>query len=302
MNSPKSAETLQHPEFVTRLDHIRKSAKPSGPDWLLSRKGAAWNAVAASGFPSKKDEEWKYTDLAPLFALPLEPAKDAPGTVDPGIFQQELHSEDITLLFTDGHLPGVLPVIPSAANGLTLKKFSEISEKEFQSWLAPALEHPSGIFPVLNTALGEDGLWIHISRQVQVKPLIHLCYIAGETTAPRLLCPRVILTTEPFAEARILMTFISSDGKTASLTNSLTDISLGANAKISLVTVQNENQAHFHINSTRVTQNKDSVFENFCLTTGGRLTRNDLTVTPPGNRGLDCPAGAVPTSWPAACG
>ncbi|MFA5261665.1 MAG: Fe-S cluster assembly protein SufD [Candidatus Omnitrophota bacterium] len=273
------SKTLTNPQFMARLGQIKKAAGPEGPDWLLSRKAAAWNAAVAGGFPSQRDEEWKYTDLSSLLDLPVEPSAGPLGTADRDGRNGLFNPQDITIVLADGYLPAELPSIPAGINGLTLKKFSAVSEKEFEDRLTPAFDQPPEIFADLNTALMPDGLWIHVPRQVQVKPVIHICHLSRGKTASKLFCPRVIVTTEPLAEAHILMTFISLGGGTASFTNALTDISVSSQAKISLTTIQDENHSNFHVHSTRVSQQKDSGFENFSLTTGGRLTRNNLTVT-----------------------
>ena len=279
MNPNQSAKILTNPQFLARLEHVRKSARPSGPRWIDPLKAAAWDAVLSRGFPSQKDEDWKYTNLSPLLTLPLAEADptDKAGIPDTG--RHFFQPDDITLVFTAGGLPPQIPGIPSGASGLSIKKFSDISGKEYEERLAPVLDQPSELFPDLNTALATEGLWIHISAHTRVKPLIHLCHVGSGGTAAKIHSPRVILTAEPFAEANLLMTFISPNGAAASFTNALTDIAVGPNAKISLTTVQNEDHGYFHINSTRVTQRKDSSFDNFSLTTGSRLTRNNLTVT-----------------------
>ncbi len=264
---------------MARLGELRKAAETEGPAWLLAKKEAAWNAAVSAGFPSPKDEDWKYTDLSPLLTLPVEPFHAPAGESAGKAADKFFNPQDITIVITDGRFPEELPLIPAKAGGLILKKFSTVREQEFRERLAPVFEQPQDIFADLNTALAADGLWIHVPREAQVQPVIHLCHVINTPYSARLLCPRVMITAEPSAEARILMSFISADGAADSLTDALTDIAVGPSAKIALTMIQDEHRGNYHMHSTRVNQHKDSSFDSFSLITGGRLTRDTLAVT-----------------------
>ncbi|HQP12684.1 MAG TPA: hypothetical protein PK470_07970, partial [Candidatus Omnitrophota bacterium] len=155
------SKILTNPQFMARLEEIRKASKTKGPDWLLVRKEAAWNAAMSAGFPSQKDEDWKYTDLSPLLTLPVEPFRASEGQAARKALDKFFNPQDITVVITDGHLPEELPFIPAEAGGVILKKFSAVREQEFRDCLAPAFDQPQDIFSNLNTALADDGLWIH---------------------------------------------------------------------------------------------------------------------------------------------
>lgn len=278
------SKTSTDSQFIARLGKIRKASETEGPAWLLPKKEAAWNAAVSKGFQTRQDDEWRYTDLSPLFSLPVVASRADGGPEGRKSGDKFLAPEDIAVVIANGRLPEELPVIPDEAKGLTLRKFSAVSEEEFRNWLAPDFSQPADLFSGLNTALNYDGLWIHVPAQLQVKPVIHLCHVASEATAVNVFCPRVIVTAEPRAEARILMTFSSASGAAASFTNALTDMTLGFGAKISLAVIQDESHENFYIHSARVTQHKDSSFDSFILTTGSRLSRNNLAVTLLGER------------------
>ncbi|HQO58929.1 MAG TPA: Fe-S cluster assembly protein SufD [Candidatus Omnitrophota bacterium] len=273
------SKILTNPQFMARLEEIRKASKTKGPDWLLVRKEAAWNAAMSAGFPSQKDEDWKYTDLSPLLTLPVEPFRASEGQAARKALDKFFNPQDITVVITDGHLPEELPFIPAEAGGVILKKFSAVREQEFRDCLAPAFDQPQDIFSNLNTALADDGLWIHVPRQSRIQPVIHICHIINTPHSARLCCPRVMITAEPLAEAQILMSFLSATGAADCLTNALTDIAIGPGAQIALTMVQDEHHGNYHVHSTRVNQHKNSSFDSFALITGGHLTRNNLTLT-----------------------
>ena len=267
-----------NPRCVARLQRIReRPGRPEIPAWWADCQDTAWNAMISGGGPAADDDEGIAACLLPL----LTRADGAPApSGDEDLPRSFLDKDDLTLVLQDGAVPRDFPDTFTGDAGVAFKKFSDMTPDEYDQWLAPVLNQPSGgVFPNLNTALATDGLWIHVPAHAKVERVIHLCHIvSGRGDAP-VYCPRVVLTSGPCAEAGLVMTFSSPGGGSVFFTNALTDIAIGAGGKVSLTTIHHEQDGACHVHGVRVTQHKDSCFENFALITGGRVTRHSVDVT-----------------------
>ncbi len=261
--------------LIAACESIYQYHRDQGPDWYAQDRQRAWNDVLSTEAPSPKNERWKYTNISPLFELPFVRAEKTGLPAGHDLRTGGTDGTDISVFLVNG----VIVNIPPATNGLSIRRFSELSEEDYTRNIAPVLRPSTAFFENLNTALSADGLWIHIPQKTQIKPCIHICHIALPEEHPVIVSPRILLTAGPFAEADILMSFLSWEITTASFTNALTEVVLDRNARISLTVNQNEDQNRYHVNSLNVLQNRDSSFRHFSSVTGARLTRNELTTT-----------------------
>lgn len=231
-----------------------------------------------TGFPSKKDENWKYTSLKKVLnnEFSIFPKNDH--VVEYNKVQSYFIGDidSYKIVFIDGkyasHLSqttheGIDVCLMSAA--LSEPKYQLIIENYFNK-----IASQSGL-NALNTAFCKEGAYIHIKKnRVSEKPIqiVHLC--TGEDPA-LLLQPRNLIVVDENAHVRIIERH-QSITKNPTLTNSVTEIFASKRCNIDYYKIQNDKSEASLVDNTFISQdsNSDVCVHTFCF--GGKLTRNNL--------------------------
>jgi Fe-S cluster assembly protein SufD len=255
-------------------------ARRGEPAWLAARRRDAIAAFAARGLPTTRDEEWRYTNLAPLaahsFAL-AEPARveraDLEELATP-LFACSLYpfanGSAVPKLSSPAGLPGgarcdsLAALLADGASGI---------EAHFDHQVDLKL-HP---FAALNSAFASDGAVVRAQRGESVAQPVHLVFASAAHGRPRMMHPRVIVVAEARSRVTIVQDHVAI-GDGPGFTNAVTEVHVGAGATVHWVLLQRESDAHFHVSNLAVRQERDSTFTAHTLTLGGRLVRNDAGV------------------------
>jgi len=140
--------------------------------------------------------------------------------------------------------------------------------------LVDAKAHP---FAALNAAMLDDGIVIRIPENEQPEHPVHVVFASTSTSgAPQASHPRVYVEVGAGSRAIVVQDHVSL-GDEEHFTNAVTEVSVGANASLELVTLQRENDATWHVSNLVVRQERDSRFASHVVTLGGRFVRNDLS-------------------------
>src|SRR4051812_41210474 len=113
--------------YLKELESFAGAATVDGPEWLEPIRRAARDRFARTGFPSAREEEWRFTPVTSLVQTSWQPADRegegvAPEAVAPFIFG---HAEWCTLVFVNGeHVPGLSSVgsLPPTVVATTLSE------------------------------------------------------------------------------------------------------------------------------------------------------------------------------------
>ncbi|MGH7398395.1 MAG: Fe-S cluster assembly protein SufD, partial [Candidatus Rokuibacteriota bacterium] len=249
---------------------------------LREARRAAIDRFADRGLPTTRDEEWKYTSLAPLVATPLDLAAD--GT-------REEPSEDALagfsmgpaswsrLVFVDGRYVAKLSTIQPLAPGARVGSLAEAlitDEPTVRAHLA-ADGAPGDAFGALNAAFWPDGAFLHVPAGVGLAEPIQLLFVATAGATSRADQPRSLIVLEPGSRAVLVESYVAL-GEEAYLTNASTAVVLGPGAGLEHHRIVLEGRRAFHVGRTRVRQGADSRFASHAVTLGGRLVRNEVDV------------------------
>ncbi|MGH7315707.1 MAG: Fe-S cluster assembly protein SufD, partial [Candidatus Rokuibacteriota bacterium] len=253
-----------------------------GPSWLREARRAAIDRFAERGLPTTRDEEWKYTSLAPLAATPLELAAD--GT-------REVPSEDALapfsmgpaswsrLVFINGRYVAKLSTIRPLPPGGRLGSLAEAlitDEQMVRAHLAPDGDLRDA-FDALNAAFWPDGAFLRVPAGMSLEEPIQLLFVATAAQMSRADHPRSLVVLEPGSRAVLVESYVAL-GEAAYLTNASTEVALGPGAGLEHHRIVLEGRRAFHVGRTRVRQGPDSRFVSHAVTLGGRLVRNEVDV------------------------
>lgn len=257
----------------------------AGKPWLAKRRREAIARFAELGFPTTRDEEWKYTDVtpaanlavAPQFRLDFEPHLNGAAAK----LATELPLGDLTsirLVFVDGHFAAELSNLeglPAEAEVCSLAAALAADSEVVQEHLGRICDETTEVFTVLNAAFAQDGAFIRVPANLKVEEPIHLLFIAT-ADAPTVTHPRNLFLLGTGAQATVIETYTSTAGGEY-LTNAVTEIVCGANAQFEHVKIQLESEAAYHVGTSVVHGSRNTVAASYSINFGGKLVRNNAT-------------------------
>jgi Fe-S cluster assembly protein SufD len=277
---PQVAE--RHGTFVEDFEAFRTSPA-FGPEWLRTARSAAFGRFLDQGFPTTRDEEWKFTNVAPIAQLEWRRAGYMSSEATPTTITSDLMS-GIRVVIVNGRVAKELSTLDGLPAGVTVAPLKDAwATQPAQAGPSLTSEHP---FVLLNTAFFEDGLFIHIAPKTVVAEPVQIVCVSEPGTGPTMVLPRVFVVVGEQAQVSIVEQYSGSEGLPV-LTSAVSEFLLGPGAVVDHVKVQREAASAFHMASTFVHLHRASTFTSQAITFGGRIARNDISATLAGE-GAEC--------------
>jgi len=244
---------------------------------LSSERTEALSQFLAAGFPTKKDEEYKYTDLSEAVnkQYSLVPKQEFHITKEQ-LDQLHLGEEHFDfIVFVNGKFQKALSKISvENAEFLTLNNaFS--SNKDLVEKYFNQIKPKNTAFTALNDALYSDGFFLFVPKNTVIEKPIHLFYISENQDENVFYTTRNLLIVEEGAKVEVIESHHNFD-ETYTFTNSVTEIFVGKNAKADWHKLQNDSQTTYLVDSTFAKQERDSLATVNTFAFGGKLVRNNL--------------------------
>lgn len=247
--------------------------------WLRRRREDALAQCREQGFPSLKQEDWRYTNVRSIVDDLFEPAM---GPV------QAMHGDDIKhlmpgrtdepcLVLVNGYLHEGLSRrqgLPSTVIMDGMQRILESRPEQSRSLVGsdPGDRHA---FHALNTAAAADGAWIHVAADTLLGRPLHILHIALELDGPISALPLNRIRLEAGAHATV-NEYFHSTGESRYLSNARTLIHIGEGARLNHHRIQRESPAAFHISTVNVELEKNAEYHNHNLSLGGRIGRTEI--------------------------
>lgn len=231
------------------------------------------------GFPSKKEEAWKYTSLNALQKTDFSIFPKQVNTLEyKDVKKYFIHEIDTyKLVFIDGVYSSNLSetthdgvdicLMSSALNKPMYKQIMDVYFNKIAS--------QDESLTTLNTAFSKEGAYIYIPRNKMPKKPIEILHFATGNEASIMLQPRNLVIVEENAEVQIVERHQSLTANDV-LTNSVTEIFAAKNAIVDYYKIQNDAAEASLIDNTYINQKDKSVVNVHTFSFGGKLTRNNL--------------------------
>lgn len=230
------------------------------------------------GFPSKKEEDWKYTSLKPLLKHDYSVFPKQENALQySDIKKYFLHDIDTyKIVFIDGKYSSYLSEtshdgldICLMSSALTKSKYQPIIENYFNKLTG----HES--LSSLNTAFSSEGAYIHIPKNKLADKPIQIIHFSTGNESALMLQPRNLIVVDENAHVQIIERHQSVTSNPV-LTNSVTEIYANKRAVVDYYKVQNDNATASLIDNTYLKQEQQSNCSVHTFSFGGKLTRNNL--------------------------
>jgi len=268
--------------FLEGLSRLEPKRNGHHSGWLKEFRRSAFQWVAERGFPTAKDDAWKYTRVATILEVPFEPS-------DPSMSRRlsvrgiEGLAGDLggaRLVVVNGYFVPELSSLKKLPAGVKVMSLAAaIAEDE--ELLAPFLSRPfreqPQAFTALSAALAEDGALVRIPANTTIKEPIHIVFVSDTGASPLVSHPRSLVFAGANSRATIVESYVGILGEVY-LTNAVTDIVLEESAVIEHYKLQNEAETAFHIALLDVRQGRGSRFSSHSLALGASTARHEVRV------------------------
>lgn len=251
-------------------DFKESIARAGQPDWLKEIRREAFARFTESGFPTVRDEEWKYTntkDIASASWPVLSPEIETLA-VATDILEEIEGSNKI--VFVDGVFRSDLS---ATAKNVYAKPFAESYEDpEFKERLAKIVAPDLNGFTELSTAFAAEGVFIRVSKNEKLDQPLNVVFIGNSRTSN---FPRVLYIGETSSEAELVERYVRT-GEAEYFSNVVVEISLADEARLVHTRVQRESHSAFHVVSSQAELGRGSSYDNTNINLGAKLSRHDI--------------------------
>jgi Fe-S cluster assembly protein SufD len=260
------------------LELVPQHLAGHGVPWVTAARQSAFERFDERGFPSKREEEWKYTDVAAIGKrtslapdnIPPDPSSEA------ALFSWTLAQENTHLLvFVNGHFSSELSAVDELPTGARLQSLADVLDANAD--LPQTLfdqQHEHTVFAALNTALTTDGAVLQLAPGVVLEKPVYLLFVAsGRGTS---IYPRNIFILGEGAHATVIEHYFGML-EAHNFTDAVTQISLGCGSELQHCKLAQEGKDAFHVAGIHAEQAAGSRFVSHSFALGGRLVRNDIT-------------------------
>lgn len=244
-------------------------ASLSNIPWLAQMQTDALAELHRSGFPTRHDEDWKYTTLDYLLqnnfkqnrtsTAAAHPHSDLPFTA-----QVSIDNGHVRIV---GELPKDVLIMPLSQ---ALNEHSSL----VQTHLDKVLQGQHA-FHYLNTAMLQLGVFIYIPAHVRLHAPVVISHYQDEDQ--QALHLRHLIVAQEHSELSVIEEYRGKDA-CAYFTNSITEIVLQPHAQVTHYKIQNEGLAACHLGHIAVQQKEHSAFASHSISLGGKLVRSDLSI------------------------
>jgi Fe-S cluster assembly protein SufD len=262
-----------------------------GPKWLRKLRQEAMERFTELGFPQRTDEEWRFTNIAPLIRTPFAFAEGNGSEAAKEVLTEVVldAGSGPRLVFVNGRFESALshPALPrSGPARVRAEIFGKTSESELKRWLAKYASYLDHAFIALNTAFLNDGAFIRIPAGFQAREPIHIVFLSTSRGEPTVSHPRVLIVAEPGSRATVLESYAGPDGQKY-LTNAVAEIVVQDQAAVDHYKIQLEGRQAFHVATLQAFLGRAANFRTHMIGLGGALVRNEVNAVA-GDEGSEC--------------
>lgn len=285
---------LETPLYESMVAKFEIAALQSGNEELRFLRQDAFNIFKSLGFPSIKNEEWKYTNTLPFlkddYELEVIQTDLSKEEFDKTAKLISAHLEEVQnslkgehkgayrLVTVNGKINEALSVLPDSKNISILPFTIAENEASFKKHFGKIATLKDNAFVALNTALYNDGLFIEAPKGAILDKPLHIINVllAG---APVFVQPRHLFIVNAHASLEIIETTITDDASHNIFVNGVTEIAVGENAHFHHYDIQTGRKGMRFVQRVEATQEKHSNYSNYTFTLPGTdFVRNNLVL------------------------
>ncbi|MCC7034103.1 MAG: Fe-S cluster assembly protein SufD [Acidobacteria bacterium] len=259
---------VEHERFVRGRGDV-------APAWLKALRGQAREAFERHGFPTTRQEEWRFTNVSAIARTAFRLPEGTPTNPAPLVSRVAVPGA-VRIVLLNGRFTPELSDLTTMPVGLKVGSLAAaIAQGAPECGVLGQQPTDTQAFAALNTAFLEDGALIVVRKGAVIEAPVHVIVIAGGA-AKTMIHPRVLLVAGAGSQSNVAVSFLTAAGE-AHFTNAVVEASLAEQAIVNCCLDQRGTEGSFLVTSLHVKADRDSSFKLRTITLGGRLVRNDAT-------------------------
>jgi Fe-S cluster assembly protein SufD len=280
-------ETDPHQEKFARFETEGKQ-----PSWLYPLRKAGMARFAELGFPTVQDEDWRFTNVAPLAKLPFKPVFELrPDGLKPGALKDLIFSSlpGTRLVFLDGHFTPAFSSPRLDQGGIIVTNLAAALQEHpsiLEQHLGRYARSETDPFTALNTAFFQDGGFVYLEQGKALDNPVQLLFLSTAKEPGAAANPRNLIIAGQHSRATVLETFLSTVDASA-FTNPVTEIVAQDGAWLEHVKFQDEAAHAYHLAGLYAQLERHTNVIMHSIAAGARLSRNSIHTRLMGE-GLEC--------------
>lgn len=254
----------------------------AGPQaWVNRLRGEALERANALAVPTVRDEDWRFTDLSPLYRLAFR-AAEPQGLPATELARWHLPEARVRLVFVDGRFEPSLSDLPTSDAPLFAAPLATAIERlgtALEARLARIADFQRDLFVALNTAYLQDGLVLIARAHARVAEPVHALFVSTQKEVA--VHPRVLVVAEAGAEVTLVEDYVALHAG-AYCVNAVTEVAVAPDALVHHVKLQRDSKAAFHVATGTVRMERDGRYRSNTIALGARISRQNLNVVQAG--------------------
>jgi Fe-S cluster assembly protein SufD len=286
---PKKQRTETGP-YWEEFERLEKGAKEVA--WVRAARKAGISHFVELGFPTLQDEDWRFTNVAPIAKLPFKPVFEL---AQDGVTAKALGHftlaglAGIKLVFVNGHFAPELSSTAKLPEGVKVMSLAAALASDtalVEKHLFRHARADANAFTALNTAFFQDGAFIYVPAGETVPEPIQLLYVSTAKDDGATAHLRNLIVAEKGSQVTVIESFVSLSDSSY-VTNSVTELVAGENAIVEHLKLQDEGQRAFHIATVAAQFGCASNVVTHSIALGAKLSRTNIYANLAGE-GLEC--------------
>lgn len=288
--------TMHAPASAERYRAVFE-ARTRPADALSRLRRTALDRFVALGFPTQRDEDWKYTNLRRLESRNFVPSQIAPTAAAGDLW---IGDAGARIVLANGHaLPALATASPQppGVTVLTLGQWLANNPEEVAAFLQKQQPASASAVESLNDAFFDDGVVIDVGDGVRFDQPVYVVHQWSAGAGNSMSHPRIFVRVGRNSQCTLIEHYLgAADSET--FTNAVVSLELGPGARLAHYRLQQEAVRSFHIGTVRAHLDRDSRYTCQDVALGASLSRTQITATLAGSgaeatlRGLFFPSGS----------
>ena len=280
----RSEKLTSEKQYIELYEQCRQMISKHSSEVMNAQRDAAFDRFKQGGFPTRKVERYKYTDIARIFEpdyglnlnrleIPVDPYK---------AFKCDVPNLSTSLYFVvnDGFYP--VEHRSHLPEGVVLGSLKEFATSEYYNRLAAK---DADAVTDLNTMLAQDGLYVYVPKDVVVDRAIQVINIL-RSDVDLMVNRRVLIIVEEGAEVKFLFCDHAADDRRF-LATQVIEAYVGENAKLDLYCLEETHNKNTRVSNVYIEQQANSRVNHNIITLHNGVTRNKLNLDLVGE-GAEC--------------
>jgi Fe-S cluster assembly protein SufD len=260
--------------------------------WLNPLRERGQERLKAIGWPTRRSEPWRYTNVEPIvqgkFVTAVDDSDDTALPADAVLSFAIPGLDAVTLVFVNGRYQRDLSDdVSSLGAGVTCVKLSEAACKyrdKLEPYLGTLTDGNDDPFTALNNASIEQGVFLHVPTGIQAAKPVHVLSISTKTDQPIASHTRNVVVAGKGAKAVLIEHYVTLDSSAVYFNNAVTEVFADDEAVVHHYLLEKDSEHAFNISSLFAKQGAHSDVHSHTMLLGGKLVRNNVLPTLAGEK------------------